>query len=113
MVSTSCLTRREAKTSMEASFAYAAHGGRYVLVGLVKEAISFVDPEFHKREMTVLASRNATLADFSTVIGSIKTGGVAIEKLITHRTTLDTVVTDLPRWARDKHGLIKAMVTVE
>jgi len=101
------------KASMEASFAYAAHGGRYVLVGLVKEAISFVDPEFHKREMTLLASRNATLEDFSTVIEAIKAGRAPIAKLITHRTTLDAVVTDLPRWSGDKRGLIKAMVTVE
>lgn len=101
------------RASMEASFAYAAHGGRYVLVGLVKEAISFLDPEFHKREMTLLASRNATLEDFSAVIEAIKAGRAPIAKLITHRTTLDAVVADLPRWARDKRGLIKAMVTVE
>jgi 2-desacetyl-2-hydroxyethyl bacteriochlorophyllide A dehydrogenase len=101
------------RASMEASFAYAAHGGRYVLVGLVKEAISFLDPEFHKREMTLLASRNATLEDFSTVIEAIKAGRAPIAKLITHRTTLDAVAADLPRWARDKRGLVKAMVTVK
>ena len=101
------------RASMEAAFAYVAHGGRYVLVGLVKEAISFVDPEFHKREMTLLASRNATLEDFSTVISAIKAGRAPIAELITHRTTLDAVVADLPRWAQDKRGLIKAMVSVE
>jgi 2-desacetyl-2-hydroxyethyl bacteriochlorophyllide A dehydrogenase len=101
------------RESMEASFAFTAHGGRYVLVGLVKEAISFLDPEFHKREMTLVASRNATLEDFSTVIEAIKTGRAPIAKLITHRTTLDTVAADLPRWARDKRGLVKAMVTIK
>jgi 2-desacetyl-2-hydroxyethyl bacteriochlorophyllide A dehydrogenase len=101
------------RSSMEASFGYAAHGGRYVLVGLVKDAISFLDPEFHKREMTLLASRNATFEDFSTVIEAITTKRAPVAKLITHRTTLDAVATDLPRWARDKRGLIKAMVTVE
>jgi 2-desacetyl-2-hydroxyethyl bacteriochlorophyllide A dehydrogenase len=100
------------RASMEASFAYSSHGGRYVMVGLVKEAISFFDPEFHKREMTLLASRNATLEDFYTVIEAIKAGRVPIAKLITHRTTLDAVATDLPRWARDKEGLIKAVVSV-
>ena len=101
------------RTSMEASFAYTAHGGRYVMVGLVKEAISFFDPEFHKREMTLLASRNATREDFTAVIEAIKSGRAPIDKLITHRTTLEAVAADLPRWARDKRGLIKAMVTVE
>jgi 2-desacetyl-2-hydroxyethyl bacteriochlorophyllide A dehydrogenase len=100
------------KASMETSFSFTAHGGRYVLVGLVKDTISFIDPEFHKREMTLLASRNATQADFETVMAAIKKGDVPIDRLITHRTDLDAVIIDLPRWARDKAGLIKAMVVV-
>jgi 2-desacetyl-2-hydroxyethyl bacteriochlorophyllide A dehydrogenase len=100
------------KASMETSFSFAAHGGRYVMVGLVKDAISFVDPEFHKREMTLLASRNATQVDFETVVAAIKRGDVPIDRIVTHRTDLNAVVADLPRWARDKAGLIKAMVVV-
>jgi hypothetical protein len=100
------------RPSMEASFSFAAHGGRYVMVGLVKEALSFYDPEFHKREMTLLASRNAGQVDFATVMSAIKNGDAPIDRLITHRTDLDAVVTDLPRWAREKAGLIKAMVMV-
>jgi 2-desacetyl-2-hydroxyethyl bacteriochlorophyllide A dehydrogenase len=100
------------KASMETSFSFTSHGGRYVMVGLVKDSISFFDPEFHKREMTLLASRNATQVDFETVMAAIKRGDVPIGKLITHRTDLSAVVTDLPRWAREKAGLIKAMVVV-
>ncbi len=100
------------KASMEASFAFTAHGGRYVMVGLVKEALSFFDPEFHKREMTLLASRNATQVDFATVMAAVKDGSAQVGKLITHRTDLDAVVTDLPHWASHKAGLIKAMVSV-
>ncbi len=100
------------KTSMETSFSFTAHGGRYVMVGLVKDTISFVDPEFHKREMTLLASRNAAHVDFETVMAAIKKGYVSIERLITHRTDFNAVVTDLPRWAREKAGLVKAMVVV-
>ena len=100
------------KASMETSFSFTAHGGRYVMVGLVKDVISFFDPEFHKREMTLLASRNATQVDFETVMTAIKKGDVPIDRLITHRTDLNAVVTDLPRWAREKAGLIKAMVVI-
>ena len=96
--------------SMEASFAHVAHGGALVLVGLVKAAISFSDPELHRREMQVLASRNATRVDFDTVIGAMLTGEVDVNRLITHRTTLARVPTDLPYWAEHKTGLIKAMV---
>jgi 2-desacetyl-2-hydroxyethyl bacteriochlorophyllide A dehydrogenase len=100
------------KASMEKSFSFTAHGGRYVMVGLVKDTISFVDPEFHKREMTLLASRNATHVDFETVMAAIKKGDIPIDRLITHRTDLDDVLVDLPRWTREKAGLIKAMVVV-
>ncbi len=100
------------KASMEASFLFTAHGGKYVLVGLVKDTISFFDPEFHKREMTLLASRNATQVDFQTVMTAIRKGDVPVDRLITHRTDLEAVVADLPKWAREKTGLIKAMVVV-
>jgi 2-desacetyl-2-hydroxyethyl bacteriochlorophyllide A dehydrogenase len=100
------------KASMEKSFSFTAHGGRYVMVGLVKDKISFVDPEFHKREMTLLASRNATHVDFETVMAAIKKGDIPIDRLITHRTDLDDVVVDLPRWAHEKAGLVKAIVVV-
>ena len=50
--------------SMEKGFDYVAHGGRYVLVSVVKEPITFMDPDFHRKEMTLLGSRNATARGF-------------------------------------------------
>lgn len=100
------------RSSMEQSFSYVAHGGCYVLVGLVKDDVKFSDPEFHKREMTLMASRNATNSDFAHVISSIKSGVVPISKLLTHRTSLEHISTDLPRWSLNKEGLIKAIVDV-
>lgn len=99
--------------SIEAGFARVAHGGRYVLVSVVTEAVSFSDPEFHKREMSLIGSRNATSEDFRTVIAALKAGHVQLERIITHRTDLDSVAADLPRWATHKDGLIKAMVTLD
>jgi 2-desacetyl-2-hydroxyethyl bacteriochlorophyllide A dehydrogenase len=98
--------------SMEAAFAYVAHGGALVLVSVVKEEIFFSDPEFHKREMMLVGSRNATRADFEHVMDKIRTGQVPVEALVTHRTTLERVPTDLAVWATDKSGLIKAIVRV-
>ncbi|MDK1491100.1 zinc-binding alcohol dehydrogenase family protein [Sinorhizobium sp. 7-81] len=99
-------------TSMERSFAHVAHGGTLVFVSVVKDDIRFSDPEFHKREMTLVASRNATRVDFDHVIASLRDGLVPIDALITHRTTLDQAVHDLPRWAHDKSGLVKAVIKV-
>ena len=100
------------RASMENSFAYVAHGGTYVLVGLIKDDISFADAEFHKREMTLMASRNATSVDFDDVIAAIKTKKIAIAKLLTHRTSLADIGRDLPHWATNKKGLIKALVEI-
>jgi threonine dehydrogenase-like Zn-dependent dehydrogenase len=97
---------------MEKSFSFVAHGGCLVFVSVVKDDIRFSDPEFHKREMMLVGSRNATRQDFEHVAASIRAGHVPVSSLITHRTTLDNVVNDLPRWAHEKTGLIKAVVRV-
>lgn len=99
--------------SIESGFNFVAHGGRYVLVSVVKGDIRFVDAEFHKREMTLLGSRNATSQDFTTVIDAIRSGRVRPDDLITHRTSLAGAAQDLPRWASDKTGLIKAVVEID
>jgi threonine dehydrogenase-like Zn-dependent dehydrogenase len=95
---------------MEGAFRHVAHGGTLVLVSIVSGSISFSDPEFHKREMTLMGSRNATRADFDRVIAAIATGQVPLHSLITHRTSLAGAITDLPRWAQEKRGLVKALI---
>jgi threonine dehydrogenase-like Zn-dependent dehydrogenase len=98
--------------AMEKSFEFVAHGGRYVLVGLIKGPITFMDPDFHRKEMTLFASRNATSEDFERVIAAIRNGDVPIDRLITHRTSLANAVRDIPVWAMQKTGLIKALVEI-
>jgi threonine dehydrogenase-like Zn-dependent dehydrogenase len=98
--------------SMEAAFRHVAHGGALVLVSVVKDAISFSDPEFHKREMTLVGSRNALAEDFEHVAASMRAGKVPLAKLVTHRTTLAGTPRDLAHWADEKTGLIKAVIEV-
>ncbi len=100
------------RTSMESAFSYVAHGGSYVLLGLIRDPIAFSDPEFHKRETTLLASRNALGGDFEHVMRALASGRVPLDKLITHRTSLAGAVTDLPRWTTEKQGLVKALIEV-
>jgi 2-desacetyl-2-hydroxyethyl bacteriochlorophyllide A dehydrogenase len=99
--------------SMERGFDFVASGGRYVLVSVVKGAITFEDADFHRREMTLLGSRNATTEDFDQVIRAMREGLVPLDKLITHRTTLADAVRNLPRWTTEKAGLVKALITVD
>lgn len=98
--------------AMERGLEFVAHGGAYVLVSIVLDRISFADPEFHKRETSLLGSRNATAADFHEVLGAMKSGLVPTELLKTHRTTLGGFVDVLPQWMDPASGVIKAIVEV-
>ena len=98
--------------SMENGFDFVAHGGRYVLVSIIKNTIKFMDPDFHRKEMALYGSRNATNDDFGRVIAAIHDGLVPIGRLLTHRTTLEAAAKDIPRWASDRSGLIKALIEI-
>jgi 2-desacetyl-2-hydroxyethyl bacteriochlorophyllide A dehydrogenase len=96
--------------AMEAGFRYIAHGGTYVLVSVVNGDISFSDPEFHKREATLMASRNATAEDFEFVVECIRSGRIPTEHLHTHSAPLLELPTRLAEWLNPESKVIKAMV---
>ena len=89
---------------------YLAHGGRFILIGLQKEAISFSHPEFHKREATLMSSRNATREDFMHVIDSIKKGLIDPVNYITHRVKFEGVKDVFETWMNPATGVIKAVI---
>jgi 2-desacetyl-2-hydroxyethyl bacteriochlorophyllide A dehydrogenase len=92
------------------AFQYMAHGGRYLLIGLQKDDISFSHPEFHKREGVLMSSRNATQQDFEHVIANIKNGEVQPSTYITNRVVFDNVAKEFESWLNPVNGVIKAMV---
>jgi 2-desacetyl-2-hydroxyethyl bacteriochlorophyllide A dehydrogenase len=98
--------------SMQQGLNYVAHGGTYVLLSIVPDAISFPDPELHKRETTLLASRNATQEDFRVVMAAICAGRIPTDALNTHSATLAEVPSILPVWMKPESGVIKALVEV-
>jgi 2-desacetyl-2-hydroxyethyl bacteriochlorophyllide A dehydrogenase len=101
------------QAAMERGFEFVAHGGRYVLVSVIKDTVTFADPDFHRKEMTLFGSRNATTEDFHWVMGAIRSGDVPVDRLITHRTKLGTAVDAIPIWATQKTGLIKALIEID
>lgn len=96
--------------AIEAGFRYVGHGGAYVLLSIVRGDIVFDDPEFHKREATLYASRNATREDFATVIDAIRAGTMPTEALATHRTSLDEAAALIPVWSDPAAGVIKGLI---
>ncbi len=91
---------------------YLAHGGRYVLIGLQKDLLQFPHPEFHKRESTLMSSRNATREDFEQVIRYIKDGQVQPDKYITHRVKFGEVKNTFPSWLDPRNEVIKAIIDI-
>jgi 2-desacetyl-2-hydroxyethyl bacteriochlorophyllide A dehydrogenase len=96
--------------AMERGLRFVAHGGRYVLVSIVQGDIRFSDPEFHKREATLFASRNATVEDFETVIAAMRAGRIPDRGLATHHLALADVPSRFDRLLDPAEGVIKAIV---
>lgn len=96
--------------AMERGLRFVAHGGRYVLVSIVPGEIRLSDPEFHKREATLCASRNATAEDFRTVLDAMRAGTIPDRALATHRLALADVPQRFERLLDPREGVIKAIV---
>ena len=98
---------------MNTAFQYLAHGGRYVLVGLQKGELSFSHPEFHKRESTLMSSRNATKEDFRYVIECLKSGKIDPKKFITHRVNFMVMPSNFEEIINPKNNVIKALIEID
>ena len=96
--------------AMEASFGLVAHGGSLIFAGVVRSDLTFSDPDLHKREITVHASRNATDVDFAEVLAAIRAQTVRVDRLITHRAPLEEAVARFPEWTTAEAGVVKAMI---
>jgi 2-desacetyl-2-hydroxyethyl bacteriochlorophyllide A dehydrogenase len=97
-------------TAMSESVARVAHGGRLVFVGLVQGSVAIEDSLFHRREMTLYASRNSA-NDFPRIIRMIENGEIDTTPWITHRMRLAEVPARLPELPQQKDCL-KAMIEV-
>jgi 2-desacetyl-2-hydroxyethyl bacteriochlorophyllide A dehydrogenase len=98
--------------SMMRAFEYPANGGRLVFVGLFQGDVTFNDPNYHRRELTVLSSRNARSESFTRIISLVENGRIDTAPWITHRASFADVVTEFPRWTKPETGVIKAMIEV-
>lgn len=96
--------------AMNRGFGFVAHGGKYTLISIVPGQVAFSDPEFHKRETTLLASRNATTVDFETVLEAMRAGHIPDQALNTHRMQLAEVPDAFPRLLEPGQTVVKALV---
>ncbi|AJY11526.1 zinc-binding alcohol dehydrogenase family protein [Burkholderia dolosa] len=96
--------------AMNRGFEFVAHGGKYTLISIVRGQVAFSDPEFHKRETTLLASRNATAEDFATVLDAMRASRIPDRALNTHRMRLEDVPDRLPALLDGGQTVVKALV---
>jgi len=99
--------------SMSNALNFVGFTGRLVFVGISTQEISFLQPVMHRREMTLLASRNAHAEDFSRIIALIERGEINTQPWITHRAGFDELIEEFPAWLRPETGVIKAMVSLD
>lgn len=98
------------KGSMEKSFDYCAHGATLVFIGLVLDHISFHDPSFHRKELTLKSSRNSAHA-FPKIIQMIEEGRIDTSPWVNHRLKLEQVPSDFQQLGK-KPDLVKAVIEV-
>jgi threonine dehydrogenase-like Zn-dependent dehydrogenase len=99
--------------SMMRSLEFAAFAGRVVFVGITQNKLEFFHaPVLHRREISLLASRNALPRDFERIIALIADGSINTDPWITHRGRFEDVPTLFPQWILPETGVIKAMIEV-
>jgi 2-desacetyl-2-hydroxyethyl bacteriochlorophyllide A dehydrogenase len=99
--------------SMAQALNYVGFAGRLVYVGITPEAIMIPDPLLHRREITILASRNALASDFKRIIQLIEDGQLDTRPWITHRSPFDELPEAFPAYVQPESGVIKAMVVLD
>jgi threonine dehydrogenase-like Zn-dependent dehydrogenase len=97
---------------MARALCFAEFAGRVVFVDITREPVALDDPLFHRRELTLLATRNARADDFRQIIRLIEGGRIDTGPWITHRVRFDKVPESYPDWLRPDSGVVKVMVTM-
>jgi 2-desacetyl-2-hydroxyethyl bacteriochlorophyllide A dehydrogenase len=90
-----------------------SHGGRLVFVGLIQGEIPISDPHLHRRELTLLASRNSTSDDFRRIMALVESGRIDTRPWMTHRAPFDAVPEDFPSWLVAENRVIKAIIHLD
>lgn len=99
--------------SMSRSLEFAAFGGRVVYVGITQGTLTFPHaPLLHRREISVLASRNALSQDFDRIIADIEAGRIDTGPWITHRLDWQNLPEIFPKLVNPASGVLKAVATI-
>ena len=98
--------------SMSNALSYVAFGGSLVYVGITTQEICFTHPALHRREIDLLASRNALPKDFPRILRLIENGIINTDPWITHRIKMEEIGERFESLIAPESGVLKAMVEI-
>jgi 2-desacetyl-2-hydroxyethyl bacteriochlorophyllide A dehydrogenase len=98
------------KGSMEGAIHLLQQGGKLIFVGLINDSISLFDPDLHRREATILASRNSTPAEHHRVLDYMESGQIDVTDWPTECVRADEMAKRFPLWLHREAGVVKAVI---
>jgi alcohol dehydrogenase len=99
--------------SMVRALELTSFAGRVVFVGITQKNLDLPHaPVLHRRELTLMASRNAHTRDFPRIIQLIEEGRINTQPWITHHASMEEVPDVFPTWLKPETGVIKAVINV-
>jgi 2-desacetyl-2-hydroxyethyl bacteriochlorophyllide A dehydrogenase len=98
------------RESMENAIHLLQQGGKLVFVGLVNERLSIFDPDLHRREATILASRNSTPPEHHRVLDLMECGQIDVSDWPMECASPERMSERFPLWLRREAGIVKAVV---
>lgn len=96
--------------SMEQSIQLLEQGGKLIFVGLINDHVSLFDPDLHRREATILASRNSTPSEHHRVLELMESGRVNVTAWPTECAPRSKMQERFPAWLHREAGIVKAVV---
>jgi len=98
------------KASMTNSVNLIRHGGKIVFIGLYIGDLQLDDPTFHKKETTLIASRNATFEDFTRVIELFESKDISEKIMVNQEFHFDTIGLDYEHNVVKNSSLVKGVI---
>jgi alcohol dehydrogenase len=85
-------------------------GRQLIFVGIVNQQVSLFDPDLHRREATILASRNSTPAEHHRTMHLMESGEMDVSAWPTEITGPEKMAERFPLWVRKEAGIVKAVI---
>lgn len=96
--------------SMEQSIHLLQQGGKLIFVGLVNDHVSLFDPDLHRREATLLSSRNSVPTEHRRVLQAMEGGEIDVKEWPTEIAKPTAMAQRFPAWLHREAGVVKAVV---